>query len=426
MATPVVSAAVADLLQAKPNLTPDQVKAILMMTSYKAFPASSTASDPVTGQTYTSYYDPFTVGAGYLDIAAAMANTAIPQGTALVPIGGLRSNTGSIYFLYDPSSVWAPLGSSSPFNIGAVWPSFGAERTVPHGDQRIAANSAAWGQRILANSSAWGQRVIATSAAWGQRVRCTSSTLSALSAGVTGADASVSAASTPTAQSTSGHDHGRTISSGSEGRCRVRTGFSLRPGHNGSSGSMIAHLRGTLFEKHPNQVVVEAAGVGYDVQIPISTFTSLGEEGTTVSLRIYTHVREDALLLFGFGTQQEKFLFERLISVSGIGPKLAITVLSGLRDPGSDRRDPECAISSRLVRIPGVGKKTAERIVLELKDKVAIGTPPGQEPSVAAGGPVLNALDQDVLSALLNLGCSRPAAEEAVRKAKGKAGEARI
>src|SRR5436305_8902523 len=92
---------------------------------------------------------------------------------------------------------------------------------------------------------------------------------------------------------------------------------------------MIAHLRGTLFEKHPNQVVVEAAGVGYDVQIPISTFTSLGDEGSQISLRIHTHVREDALQLFGFATQQEKALFERLISVSGIGPNLAITVLSG-------------------------------------------------------------------------------------------------
>jgi holliday junction DNA helicase RuvA len=185
---------------------------------------------------------------------------------------------------------------------------------------------------------------------------------------------------------------------------------------------MIAHLRGTLFEKHPNQVVVEAAGVGYDVQIPISTFTSLGEEGSAVSLRIHTHVREDALLLFGFGTQQEKVLFERLISVNGIGPKLAITVLSGLAT-GDLIQAIRSADVQRLIRIPGVGKKTAERIVLELKDKLVFGSEsPGAQPQTA--GPVFGALDQDVLSALLNLGCARPAAEEAIRKAKAKgAGE---
>lgn len=186
---------------------------------------------------------------------------------------------------------------------------------------------------------------------------------------------------------------------------------------------MIAHLRGTLFEKHPNQVVVEAAGVGYDVQIPISTFTSLGEEGSQVSLRIHTHVREDALLLYGFSTQQEKTLFERLISVNGIGPKLGITVLSGLatQDLLEAIRSADVA---RLVRIPGVGKKTAERIVLELKDKLsAASAASGVEP-VTSAGTLPAPLDQDVLSALLNLGCARPAAEEAVRKAKAKHSEA--
>jgi Holliday junction DNA helicase RuvA len=178
---------------------------------------------------------------------------------------------------------------------------------------------------------------------------------------------------------------------------------------------MIGHLRGTILEKHPNQVIVEAAGVGYDVQIPISTYTALAEPGASAALRIHTHVREDALLLFGFATQEEKALFERLISVSGIGPKLAITVLSGL--PTADL---VAAIRNsdvgHLVRIPGVGKKTAERMVLELKDKLAGIDAAGK--AAAAAGPTLNALDRDVLSALQNLGCSRPAAEDALRKVK--------
>lgn len=185
---------------------------------------------------------------------------------------------------------------------------------------------------------------------------------------------------------------------------------------------MIAHLRGSLFEKHPNQVVIEAAGVGYDVQIPISTFTSLGEVGTSVSLRIYTHVREDVLQLFGFATQQEKMLFERLISVSGIGPKLGITVLSGLATEDLVNAIRTADVQT-LVRIPGVGKKTAERIVLELKDKVGLAVVADGGISQSAAGPVLSAMDQDVLSALVNLGCARPAAEEAVRKAKAKSSD---
>jgi holliday junction DNA helicase RuvA len=176
---------------------------------------------------------------------------------------------------------------------------------------------------------------------------------------------------------------------------------------------MIARLRGTLIEKHPNQAIVEAGGVGYEVMIAVPTYTRLPDAGAEVSLRIYTHVREDALLLYGFLGADEKALFEKLISVSGIGPKLAITVLSGLAAP-----DLIAAIRrgeiERLVRIPGVGKKTAERIVLELKDKMpAI---PGEAP--AAPSTPLNAIEQDVLSALLNLGCARPAAEAAVKKAK--------
>jgi Holliday junction DNA helicase RuvA len=180
---------------------------------------------------------------------------------------------------------------------------------------------------------------------------------------------------------------------------------------------MIGHLRGTVIEKHPNLVIVEAAGVGYEVQIAVSTYTALPDLNTPVALRIHTHVREDALLLFGFATAEEKALFERLISVSGIGPKLAITVLSGLAVP-----DLIAAIRSndlaRLVRIPGVGKKTAERIVLELKDKLATIEVAGKGAVAPESGSTFDALETDVISALANLGCSRAAAEEAVRKAK--------
>ena len=181
---------------------------------------------------------------------------------------------------------------------------------------------------------------------------------------------------------------------------------------------MIALLRGTLLEKHPTQVIVDVAGVGYDVQIPVSTFSALPEAGAEVRLRIHTHVREDALTLFGFATTEEKGIFEKLISVSGIGPKLAITVLSGL-----NTADLVTAIRNsqvdHLVRIPGVGKKTAERMVLELKDKLE-----GIGIAAAAGAPAakpaspLSPVDQDVLSALINLGCNRANAEGAVRKAK--------
>jgi Holliday junction DNA helicase RuvA len=178
---------------------------------------------------------------------------------------------------------------------------------------------------------------------------------------------------------------------------------------------MIGYLRGTILEKHPNQVILEAAGVGYDVQIPISTFTALPDQGATAALRIYTHVREDALQLFGFATPEEKIVFERLISVSGIGPKLAITVLSGL-----PTMDLVTAIRTsdlqRLVRIPGIGKKTAERIVLELKDKLAAIDTGGKSAPAPDAGPIYSVLERDVLSALQNLGCSRAAAEEALCK----------
>jgi Holliday junction DNA helicase RuvA len=183
---------------------------------------------------------------------------------------------------------------------------------------------------------------------------------------------------------------------------------------------MIALLRGVLIEKHPNQAIVEAGGVGYDVTIPVSTFTHLPDPGAEVRLRIHTHVREDALALYGFLTQDEKALFEKLIGVSGIGPTLAVKILSGLAAPElihSIRRGEV----ERLVRIPGIGKKTAERMVLELRDKLpAVAGDEPQTPAAAA----LSAIDQDVLSALLNLGCARPQAEVAVRKAKAAGGSA--
>ena len=176
---------------------------------------------------------------------------------------------------------------------------------------------------------------------------------------------------------------------------------------------MIALLRGVLLEKHPNQAIVETGGVGYDVTIPVSTFTHLPEAGAEVRLRIHTHVREDALALYGFLTQDEKALFEKLIGVSGIGPTLAVKILSGLAAPDLIHAIRRGEVE-RLVRIPGIGRKTAERMVLELRDKVPAVT--GEEPEAAAA--VLSAIDQDVLSALLNLGCARPQAEAAVRKAK--------
>jgi Holliday junction DNA helicase RuvA len=180
---------------------------------------------------------------------------------------------------------------------------------------------------------------------------------------------------------------------------------------------MIGHLKGTILEKHPNQVILETAGVGYEIQIPVSTFTSLPDNGDIASLRIHTYVREDAIVLFGFATSEEKALFERLISVSGIGPKLGITVLSGLATA-----DLVTAIRSSdiqtLVRVPGIGKKTAERIVLELKDKLSAVDAAGKSVIAQETGPTYNTLDRDVISALQNLGCTRPAAEEAIRKAK--------
>jgi Holliday junction DNA helicase RuvA len=171
---------------------------------------------------------------------------------------------------------------------------------------------------------------------------------------------------------------------------------------------MIAHLRGKLLAKHPNQAVVETGGVGYDVTISVPTFSDLPAVGTEVALHVHTHVREDAIALYGFLRPSEKVLFEKLITVSGIGPKLAITILSGM--PADEMvgaiRGNDLA---RLTRIPGIGKKTAERMVLELRDKL-----PQAVPSAVSAAPPMSATEEDVLSALVNLGYQRAAAEKAL------------
>ena len=169
---------------------------------------------------------------------------------------------------------------------------------------------------------------------------------------------------------------------------------------------MIARLSGTVLEKHPMRVVVDVGGVGYDVHVPLSSFSAIGEPGSTLALRVHTHVREDALMLFGFTTQTELIVFEKLIAVSGIGPRLALAVLSGL-PPNELVTAITRSDVGQLTRIPGIGKKTAERIVLELKDKLGAGV--SGEPATAASGP-----REDLLSALVNLGYHRPTAEKAV------------
>lgn len=179
---------------------------------------------------------------------------------------------------------------------------------------------------------------------------------------------------------------------------------------------MIAHLRGKLLEKQPNLALVDVGGVGYAVTIPVSTYSHLADPGGEVTLHTYTHVREDALALFGFATRGERELFEKLITVSGIGPRLAVTILSGL-----PIEDVTAAIRSgdarKLTRIPGVGRKTGERIVLELQEKLG----PVEVSDGGEGTPtgVRGPIERDVISALLNLGCTRDAAQAAVRKALG-------
>jgi len=175
---------------------------------------------------------------------------------------------------------------------------------------------------------------------------------------------------------------------------------------------MIAFLRGRVLDKQPNRVVVDVEGVGYEVHVPLSTYYDLGDEGTETALRVHTHVRDDALQLYGFLTALELQLFERLIGISGIGPRLAIAVLSGI-----ETRELVTAVQradvARLTRMPGVGRKTAERIVLELKDRFAqLVVPAGTGPPGAAASGVR--LRDDLLSALQNLGYQRTLAERAV------------
>ncbi len=173
---------------------------------------------------------------------------------------------------------------------------------------------------------------------------------------------------------------------------------------------MIAQLQGRLVRKAPQEVVIDVHGVGYRVQIPLSTFYKLPLEGEALELRTYTHVREDALLLFGFLSGEEQELFERLIAISGVGPKVALNILSGIEAPelvealrGSD--------IARLTRVPGVGKKTAERLVLELKDKMPAASPTAPVPSPSA------ATRGDLVSALVHLGYSQPEADRAAGQA---------
>ena len=175
---------------------------------------------------------------------------------------------------------------------------------------------------------------------------------------------------------------------------------------------MIAWLRGRLVEKYPHRVIVDVQGVGYDVQVPLSTFYGLGEPGAEVIFRVHTHVREDALALFGFATTVELQLFELLIGISGIGPRLALAVLSGI-EPSELVRAVRQGDMGRLTGIPGVGKKTAERMGLELQARLPSSFESESEPSVESGGD----MKVDLRSALANLGYHRPVAERAIDRA---------
>lgn len=185
---------------------------------------------------------------------------------------------------------------------------------------------------------------------------------------------------------------------------------------------MIGRLSGVLLEKRPDRALVDASGVGYELHVPLGTFAALPAVGERASLHVHTHVREDAILLFGFATTEEKALFERLVTVSGIGPRLALVVLSGLPLP-----ELVVAIAAqdakRLSSIPGVGKKLAERLGLELKDKV-VGIVPGTAGGTAGGAAGTAGLAEDAVGALLNLGYRRPQAEAAVKAASEAAGAA--
>jgi Holliday junction DNA helicase RuvA len=181
---------------------------------------------------------------------------------------------------------------------------------------------------------------------------------------------------------------------------------------------VIAHLSGTLLDKQVQRLIVDVGGVGYDVQVPLSTFYAVGEPGSRVALRVHTHVREDALQLFGFSTPLEQTLFERLIAISGIGPKAALSVLSGIEPEGLVRAI-RGADLARLTSIPGVGKKTAERIVIELRDRL----PKAIAAESASPASRDDDLRADLLSALANLGYQRAAADRAVDKALARAAD---
>lgn len=171
---------------------------------------------------------------------------------------------------------------------------------------------------------------------------------------------------------------------------------------------MIAALRGRLLEKQPARLIVDVQGVGYDVQVPLSTYGSIGDVGSELSLRVHTHVREEQIALFGFLTTLEQQIFERLISVNGIGPKVALAVLSGIA-PGDLVAAVQGNEPARLTTIPGIGRKTAERIVLELRDRLPAALPATVDPAVPG-----SAVRADLLSALVNLGYPRPTVEKAV------------
>ena len=190
---------------------------------------------------------------------------------------------------------------------------------------------------------------------------------------------------------------------------------------------MIAHLSGTLLSKEPNSVIVEVSGVGYDVNIPLSTFYDLGDEGSSVKLRIYTHVKEDALQLYGFKTERERELFVNFISVSGIGPKIGIALLSGM---SADELIASIKGNNlaRLTLIPGVGRKTAERLIVDLREKMTalsisqVEEEPGRTSEAPAGSSEDN-VRSDALSALFNLGYQRSSAEKAIDAALGEGGD---
>src|SRR6266516_4464571 len=196
----------------------------------------------------------------------------------------------------------------------------------------------------------------------------------------------------------------------------------------GAPLQMIAHLSGTLLSKQATSAIVDVAGVGYEVAIPLSTFYELGEAGSPVQLRIYTHVREDTFQLFGFKTARERELFLQLISVNGVGPGLAIKLLSGMN---ADEMIAAIRTNNlvRLVAIPGVGRKTAERLVVDLRDKIAALSSPALEEEFAAKAAAAgvasspDSMRDDAISALANLGYQKGAAEKAVKSAMDEGGE---